>query len=370
MSNRSPSVSLQLQGLVFLKLPISSMADQNATQPLGNSSSSWQEDASRGIQITVTLLIFLVGVPLNGLVIWALGLRGRRHLVRRGSTEETRAANSFRVYVLNLALADLILLLRTPLMVGYISHKKSWPFGKAFCHLIMFLRCFGLYSSAFLLCAVALERCLCLLRPVWARLKRPSWAVPLVCGVLWLVAFILSVPYIYFAELKEVNKTYQCIESGEFNLGLFLTETIAGFMLPLLVFLASNLAVLLTINKAIPSTPNGTTPSMARKMTRMYHVLFSAMVLFLTCWVPYFVCRFLVALADKSSPLHKSANYGLYVSLFLVYIKSALNPVLYVFAARGLGRAIKASLVSTIERLFNDESYESIRRKSLKNSQI
>ncbi|MEQ2305187.1 hypothetical protein AMECASPLE_035106, partial [Ameca splendens] len=352
------------------RLYISSMADQNTTQLVGNSCPSGQAEASRVIQIVVTLLIFLVGVPLNGLVVWALGLRGRRHLVRRGSSEETRAASSFRVYVLNLALGDLILLLRTPLMLGYIVHKCSWPFGKAFCHLVMFLRCLGLYVSAFLLCAVALERCFCLLRPVWAQLKRPSWAVPLVCGILWLVAFILSVPYIYFAELKKVNETYQCMESGEFNLGLFLTETIAGFLLPLIVFLGSNLAVLVTINKALPSTPNGTTPSMARKMTRMYHVLFSTMLLFLTCWVPYFVCRFLLALAEKSSSLYKSALQAVYICLFLVYIKSALNPVLYVFAARGLGRAIKASLVSTIERLFNEESYESIRRKSLKNSQI
>lgn len=234
----------------------------------------------------------------------------------------------------------------------------------------MFLRCLGLYASAFLLCAVALERCLCLLRPVWARLKRPFWAVPLVCGVLWLMAFIFSVPYIYFAELKKVSGKYHCVESGNFNLGLFLTETIAGFILPLMVFVASNLAVLLTINKAMPSTPSGTTPSMARKMTRMYHVLFSTMVLFLTCWVPYFVCRFVQALAEDKSVLYYSAQKAAYICLFLVYIKSALNPVLYVFAARGLGRAIKNSLVSTIERLFNEESYESIRRKSLKTSQI
>ncbi|XP_043957509.1 C5a anaphylatoxin chemotactic receptor 1 isoform X1 [Gambusia affinis] len=372
MCNRSHSVSLQNQGQVwfFFQAHITSMADENTTQVPANSSSQLQGDASRGVQITVTLLIFLVGVPLNGLVVWALGLRGRRHLLRRGSTEETRAASSFRVYVLNLAVADLILLMRTPLMVGYIVNKYSWPFGKVFCHLIMFLRCFGLYASAFLLCAVALERCLCLLRPVWARLKRPTWAVPLVCGVLWLMAVIFSVPYIYFAELKRVSGKDHCVESGSFNLGLFLTETIAGFILPLMVFVASNLAVLLTINKAMPSTPTGTTPSMARKMTRMYHVLFSTMVLFLTCWVPYFVCRFVQALAKEKSDLYNSAQLAVYISLFLVYIKSAVNPVLYVFAARGLGRAIKNSLVSTIERLFNEDSYESIRRKSLKNSQI
>lgn len=106
-------------------------------------------------------------------------------------------------------------------------------------------------------------------------------------------------------------------------------------------------------------------------MTRMYQVLFITMLLFLTCWVPYFVCRFLKALADgrpDRAALYKRAMTGLYISLFLVYIKSGLNPVLYVFAARGLSRAIKASLVSTIDRLFNDDSSESIRRKSLKSS--
>lgn len=311
-----------------------------------------------------------MGIPLNGLVLWALGRRRSRHLVRRGSTEETHAASSFRVYVLNLALADMILLMRTPLMVGYLIQKYSWPFGEIFCRLIMFLRGLGLYASAFLLCAVAMERCLCLLRPVWARLRRPHWAIPLTCGLLWLAALTFSVPYIHFAVLEEKNGTLQCQESGKFNMGLFVTETIVGFMLPLLVFLGSNLAVLVTIKKVLPPTPTSTNLSMAQKMARVYHVLFFTMLLFLTCWVPYFVCRFLLALTPEESHLHILYKYAKYISLFLVYIKSALNPVLYVFAARGLGRAIKASLVSTIERLFNEDSFESVRRKSVKNSQI
>lgn len=283
---------------------------------------------------------------------------------------ETRAANSFRVYVLNLAFADLLLLMRTPMMLGYVAHNYSWPFGRVFCHMIMFLRCLGLYANAFLLCAVALERCLCLLKPVWSRMRRPTWAVPLACSLMWLMATIFAVPYIYSAVLKEVNGTFQCQESGEFKMALFVTETIAGFILPLLVFLGSNLAVVITVHKAVPLTPT-TTPKTSHRMTRMYQVLFLTMLLFLTCWVPYFVFRFLLALA-KGPPtwatLYTRAAHGMYVSLFLVYTKSALNPVMYVFAARGLSSAIKASLISTIERLFSDESLESIRRKSLKNS--
>lgn len=346
------------------------MNETQLTRP-NRSSSLCQDEAVRGIQITVTVLIFLVGVTLNGLVVWALGMRGQRHLVRRGSREETRAASSFRIYVLNLALADLVLVLRTPLMLGYLAHNCSWPFSRGLCQVVMFLRGLGLYASAFLLCAVALERCLCLLRPVWARLRRPNWAVPVACVILWLIATALSIPYSFSADLREINGTYQCVESTKFNMGLFVAETAAGFILPLLVFLCSNLAVLFTVHQSMPPTPTSSTPSTTRRMTRMYHVMFITMLLFLTCWVPYFVCRFLRALAEgrpERAVLYRSAVLGTYISLFLVYIKSALNPVLYVFAARGLSRAIKASLVSTIERLFSDDSTESIRRKSLKNS--
>lgn len=320
---------------------------------------------------TVFPVLPQVGVPLNGLVVWALGCRGRRHLVRRGSSAETRAANTFRVYVLNLAVADLVLLVRTPVMLGYVAHNYSWPFGLVFCHVIMFLRVLGLYASAFLLCAVSLERCLCLLKPVWAGLRRPPWAVPLTCGIMWLIATALSTPYLANAVLIEVNKTYQCLESGSFNMPQFVMETAAGFILPLLVFLGSNIAVLLKVTQAVPSMPSTSYASSSRRMTRMYQVIFVTMLLFLTCWVPYFVCRFLRVLAlgrPEWETMSKKVDKAAYISLFLVYIKSGLNPVLYVFAARGLSRAVKASVVSTIERLFSDDSVDSIRKKSLKGS--
>lgn len=313
-----------------------------------------------------------MGVALNALVVWALGWRSHRHLARRGSNVETQAANSFRVYVLNLALADLLLLMRTPIMLGYVANNYSWPFGRIFCHAIMFLRGLGLYANAFLLCAVAVERCLCLLKPVWSRMRRPKWAVPLTCSLMWLLATILAAPYIHSAVLKEENGFFHCLESGEFKIGLFITETVAGFLLPLLVFVGSNVAVLVTVHRAVPLTPTSI-PTTSRRMARMYQVLFLTMLLFLTCWVPYFVFRFLRALAigrPQWAVLYMRAVSGAYVSLFLVYTKSALNPVMYVFAARGLSRAIKASLASTIERLFTDETSDSIRRKSIKNSQL
>lgn len=336
--------------------------------------------------MVVTVLIFVVGVTLNGLVVWVLGVRRRR---RRGSIGgETQGAGSFRVYVVNLALADLMLILRIPVMLGYLAHQFNWPFGKPVCQLVMFLRCLGLYVGAFLLCAIALERCLCMLRPVWARMTRPRWVVPLVCILLWALASALSVPYITAAGLIDVKNRTQCRENvNETGRTMLLAvESAAGFLLPLTIFLSCNLAVIVTakrsesgspVSNTLSSTPSSPTGSVytAQRLTRLYRILFFTMLLFLTCWVPYFTCRFLKALAIERpdwKSLYEGTEQGIYVALFLVYIKSALNPILYVFAARGLSRTVRASLLSTIERVFMEDLSESLRRKSLrrKDSQI
>lgn len=348
--------------------PLDVLANLSSSPRSVPSPGEWQAEAVRVTQMVATIIIFLVGIPLNGLVVWALACRGRGSLRRRGSSGETRGANSFRVYVVNLALADLVLLLRTPLALGYLAHHYSWPFGATFCSLVIFLRGLGLYAAAFLLCAVALERCLCLLRPVWARLRRPRWAVPLACGLLWTLAAALAAPYLHTATLKEINGTFQCWDSDTPSTGLFVTETVAGFILPFLVFLGSNVAVLLSARQAEAATNTSSSSSTtSSRMVRLYRVLFLTMLLFLTCWVPYFACRFLRALANGKPELlglYRASLKATYVSLFLVYLKCALNPVLYVFAARGLGRAVRASLISTIERVFDDS--ESIRKKSLR----
>ncbi|XP_063068903.1 C3a anaphylatoxin chemotactic receptor [Engraulis encrasicolus] len=363
----------------------------------------WQSETSRVLQMVATVIIIVVGVPLNLLVVWVLGVK---RVIRRPNlsvADETRTASSFRVYVVNLALADLVLLLRTPLMFGYLAHHFSWPLGMHACRLVMFLRGLGLYAAACLLCAVAVERCLCLLRPVWASLKRPRWAVPLACGVLWLLAFCLAAPYLRTAVLKEMGGKMQCLESDPKDgtpTGYFVTETIFGFLLPVTIFLSCNILVLITARRAegggmmsptatgslatsagstvtspvllsqVSTMPGGAAQSLTnRRLGRLYRVLLLTMLLFLVCWVPYFcfrLMRWVTGTRPHLRHLNLTAIRGYYVSLFLVYVKSMLNPIMYVFAARGLGRTMRASLLSAVERVFNDENSESMRRKSLR----
>ncbi|XP_043103878.1 C3a anaphylatoxin chemotactic receptor isoform X2 [Puntigrus tetrazona] len=335
-------------------------------------STAFPNEGLRVLQMVLTVAIFVVGVSLNALVVWALGVRVWCR--NKALSSETQSADSFRIYVVNLAIADLVLLLRTPLMLAYLANNFSWTLGEPVCKLVIFLRCLGLYASAFLLCAVAVERCLCLLRPVWARLRRPRWIVPVACAAIWVLAALFGAPYITTAKVILWNNHDACIES-DLGVGqaLNVLETVTGFLLPLVIFMSCNIAVIFCAKKAESTVSSPTSSSgpgyTSNRLNRLYRVLFLTMLLFLTCWVPYFTCRFLRAFSHNRpewKEVREQAIGAAYVALFLVYIKSALNPVLYVFAARGLGRKVRASLVSTIERVFNEELSESLRRKSLR----
>lgn len=333
----------------------------NATGPIPGPT-----EAQRVMEMAATVVIFAVGMTLNGLVVWVLGVRRGRREGRGG--EEPRGAGIFRTYVVQLALADLVLILRVPLMLGYLAAGYSWPFGASVCRLIIFLRGLGLYANSFLLCAISAERCLCLMRPVWFRLRRPRWTVPLACALLWLLAAALSAPYISTAAVVDWKNRSQCIDSKDPGQGLLIAETALGYFLPLLIFLGSNLAVLVTARQAggaVVSSPSSSTP---KRVVRLYRVLFLTMLLFLTCWVPFFTFRFLWKLAEATdhTRLKGVSLTGLYVALYLVYVKSALNPVIYVFAARGLSRTVRASVFSTVGRIFNEDTSDYARRKSLR----
>ncbi|MGH0144591.1 UNVERIFIED_CONTAM: hypothetical protein FKN15_036232 [Acipenser sinensis] len=315
----------------LLSIPANSTSP-NITQP--------PSETLRVAQIGIATLIFVVGLLLNALVIWVLCFRSTRR-------------NSFGLYVLNLAFADLVLVMRIPLAIAYLVAYYQWHFGAIACKIIMFLRGLGLYAGAFLLSAISLERCLCLLHPVWYRLRRPAWVVPTICGFLWCLSLSLSFPYLQSGQI--ING--QCLEKFVSPIGLFVTETVLGFLMPLLLFVSCNLVVLLKAKQ-----------DSSAKHTKLFKVLTFTMVVFLTCWVPYHTFRFLMSLyspypQDKE---YRMATNGVYFSLYLVHLKSSLNPVLYVLAGKDLRSTVKASLISAIEGIFNDEASDLKHRRSLK----
>lgn len=86
---------------------------------------TYQEDFKRILLPAIYSSVFLLGLPLNAVVILKIW-RSRPHLTRNN------------IYMLNLATADFLYVMSLPLLIyNYASHDY-WPFGELACKMVRF----------------------------------------------------------------------------------------------------------------------------------------------------------------------------------------------------------------------------------------
>uniref|UniRef100_A0A8C3ICL7 G-protein coupled receptors family 1 profile domain-containing protein n=1 Tax=Chrysemys picta bellii TaxID=8478 RepID=A0A8C3ICL7_CHRPI len=136
------------------------------------------------VSMVIYSIAFVLGVTGNGLVIFITGFRMKR-------TVNT-------IWFLNLAVADFIFTFFLPFSVAYTALGFHWPFGRALCKINTTLAFLNLYASVYLLMVISIDRCISVVRPVWAQNHRtPNLALLVALGV-WVVALALCSPNLYF----------------------------------------------------------------------------------------------------------------------------------------------------------------------------
>lgn len=111
------------------------------------------------------------------------------------------SAGSLGVYMINLALADLLYLSTIPFVVcTYFAH--DWFFGDVGCRLLLSLDLLSMYASIFLLTTMCLERYWAVAKPLWAR-RASNACRKLASAILWLLSLLLTAPMMVMTQLRE-----------------------------------------------------------------------------------------------------------------------------------------------------------------------
>ncbi|EYC14669.1 hypothetical protein Y032_0040g336 [Ancylostoma ceylanicum] len=158
----------------------------------------------RVIYSLVYALIFIVGVVGNGLLISSV-------LLRKRST----VAN---VFLVNLAVSDLLLCITAVPITPVLAFMKRWMFGLVLCKIVPSCQAISVLISSWCLCYIAIDRYRSIVTPLkepW-KLKHAQWI--LMCT--WLVAMFASSPLYFSQSLKTLSMANitLCGEfCGEFN---------------------------------------------------------------------------------------------------------------------------------------------------------
>ncbi|XP_054977791.1 atypical chemokine receptor 3 [Sorex araneus] len=271
----------------------------------------------------VYIFIFVIGMVANSVVVWV-------------NVQAKTTGYDTHCYILNLAIADLWVVVTIPVWVVSLVQHNQWPMGELTCKVTHLVFSINLFGSIFFLACMSVDRYLSITHLAGASARRKQVCRRVVCVLVWLLAFCVSLPDTYY--LKTVtsaanNETY-CRSFypehsvREWLVGMELVSVVLGFAVPFCVLAVSY--CLLARAMAASSDPE-------RHSGRK--IIFSYVVVFLVCWLPYHAVVLLdvfsiLHLVPFSCPLEDFLFTALHVTQCLSLVHCCVNPVLYSFINR------------------------------------
>lgn len=294
------------------------MADTNVSllPGLSNSTTSNPTSQSHGTGIAILVIAFVFGFPGNLFVVWTVLCRVQRRSVTC-------------LLVLNLSVADALVLLSAPFFLRLLAGPNGWEFGDGMCKLVHYFCCVNMYVSIYLICVMSLDRWLAVMRPFLSQKLRKKRTLYIVMLVIWITAFLLALPMPFYRSNLKVNKSiYVCKpyhwNSDNHELFQYLMETLMGFLIPFTFIVFCYTSVICRLRSAMFHG--------RIKGSFLILIIISAFALF---WLPYHVINILQVigvLQDRSGPIYKVANSVRPKVTAFAFLSSSVNPLLYVFA--------------------------------------
>ncbi|XP_043916530.1 atypical chemokine receptor 3 [Protopterus annectens] len=277
----------------------------------------------KGILYTVAVVfifIFVIGLVANSVVIWV-------NLWTKRVRYETHT------YILNLAVADLFVVITLPVWVASLVQNEQWPMGEAMCKVTHLIFSVNLFGSIFFLTCMSVDRYISVAFLKSSNTYKKKAIRWIICIFLWLFAFGVSFPDTYYLQVftsphngdTYCRPAYPKERFQAWLVGMELVSIILGFAFPFPI-----LAIFCLLLARVVSSSSDQDKKASRK------IIFSYVIVFLICWLPYHS----ILIVDtmyllKFIPINCTMEDFLYVSLHvtqcLSLIHCCVNPILYSF---------------------------------------
>ncbi|XP_053345112.1 C-C chemokine receptor type 6a [Clarias gariepinus] len=334
------------------------------------------------LQVYVHSLICIIGFVGNTLVILTYAFYKR-----------TKSMTD--VYLLNVAIADVLFVVALPLII--YSEQSGWALGDWSCKLLRGVYSINLYSGMLLLACISLDRYLAIVQARRSFRFRSSMLVYsyIICAVVWLSALVLTLPtFIFYQRYKDseiINTTFfvfpAMVSSSPYSteeprkpqedkqicffrfndnntakrikLLVPSSQVAVGFCVPLLVMGICYSSVVFTLLQA---------KNFERH--KALRVVLTVVLVFIACHLPYnaallYDIIYMFSLTDCSH--YKNTQLLLIITESLAYLHCCLNPLLYAF----IGVKFRNHFRKVVEDLWClGKSYVGARRTSRITSEV
>ncbi|XP_078509274.1 mas-related G-protein coupled receptor member H-like [Lissotriton helveticus] len=305
------------------------MADkviQSFNQTFGISTNQTKFDFSLRLALSLpSQIICLLGLAGNGVVFWVLCFGMKR--------------NPVTVYVLNLAVVDFSVLLCISLELFLVLFKASRiAIPPLILTSLKFLFTIGYNNSLYLLTAISVERCLSVVLPLWYKCHRPKHQSAIVCSLLWLLAFLVTIVEFFSCTVEEAKRLApNCMAAMIFSVCL-------AFGVVYMLMIVSSVVLVVQVRRR----------SKKRQPMRLYRAILLNVLVFLVTSCPTRLIG--VFSFFQVIQLNRLAIFLIYYGhRFFTTINSSANPCIYFLV--GWTHTVKSRglLKGALHRVFKPE---------------
>ncbi|XP_062377721.1 C-C chemokine receptor type 9-like [Sardina pilchardus] len=176
-------------------------------------------------------------------MIFALGMLGNLLVVWIYTTVHNRLKTMTDMYLLNLAIADLLFLVTLPFWA--IDAQSGWIFADGFCKVMSALYKINFFATMLLLTCISVDRYVAIVHVTEAHNQSKRVRLmqsKLACLVVWLASCVLAMPEFIFAKVKTdpsgpsfCTLVYWNNEQNRTKVLVLSLQICMGFCIPLLV---------------------------------------------------------------------------------------------------------------------------------------
>ncbi|XP_003225805.1 C-C chemokine receptor type 5 [Anolis carolinensis] len=262
-------------------------------------------------------LVFIFGLLGNALVVLIL-------------IKYKKLKNMSDIYLLNLAISDLVFIISLPFWAYYAANE--WVFGNAVCKILSGVFRAGFYSGSFFITLLTIDRYLAIVHAIFALRARTVFYGTFSSAITWVVATLASVPALLFSHVQKEGESCKCNlfyppgKEEEWKQVVTLMMFILGLAIPLAIMIFCYYQIIWVLIKGQNERK--------RKVVRL---IFAIMIVYFILWMPYTITSLLHTYQNAFFSCGLDADcdgnfaLALEVTEVIAMIHCCLNPLIYAF---------------------------------------
>ncbi|XP_056146023.1 N-arachidonyl glycine receptor [Lampris incognitus] len=262
-------------------------------------------------------VLFVVGAIVNLTALWVFALT-------------TKKRNSITVYMINVAVVDLMFTLLLPFRIVYY-HQDYWTFGDLFCRINTALTIFYPCMALWLFALISADRYAAIVQPKHGReLKNIPKALTACIGV-WVMTLGATGPLLFpEGDLDRASNFTTCVKMRDIihlhqDTPVHFVRIACFFLLPVFIMIGCYIVI---VNHLIHGRTSKLKPKVKQKSIR---IIITLIIQVLVCFVPFHVCLVVLLIMGAND-----GDYNTWAAFttFLMSLSTILDIILYYIVSK------------------------------------